>query len=113
MVITNIQPEEMCPGVVRKHFIDRATGAGSISMGLVTLQPHSALPLHRHRIEDVMIVLEGEGVLVEDGVETKVTVGMGMIAPGNTVHTIRNDSDAPFTIVYAWPGVEVERFPVK
>lgn len=113
MIITGIESEEIFPGVSRKHYIDRATGAGGISMGIITLQPHSALPLHQHRVEDVMIILEGEGVIVTDGVETKVTKDTGVIAPGNVDHTVRNDSDAPFTLVYGWPSVDVERFPAQ
>lgn len=108
-----IKREQMFPGASRLHYIDRATGAGAISMGILTLEPHSSLPLHRHRVEDAMIVLEGEGIVVCDGEEFPVHKGMGIIAPGNSAHTIRNDSEVPFTIVYAWPSLDVERFIVK
>ena len=55
--------EQMFPGASRLHYIDRKTGAGGLSMGILTLEPHSGLPLHTHLVEDTMIVLEGNGVL--------------------------------------------------
>lgn len=110
---SEIAREQMYPGASRLHYIDRKTGAAGLSMGLLTLEPHGALPLHTHLVEDTMIVLEGEGVLVLDGKEYPVSKGMGLIAPANTPHCIRNDGDKPFTIVYAWPATDVERFVVK
>ncbi len=108
-----ITREQMFPGASRLHYIDRSTGAAGLSMGLLTLEPHSGLPLHTHPVEDTMIVLEGEGVLVLNGEEFPVAKGMGLIAPANTPHCIRNDSEAPFTIVYAWPATDVERILVE
>ena len=105
--------EQMFPGASRLHYIDRKTGAGGLSMGILTLEPHSGLPLHTHLVEDSMIVLEGNGVLVLGEEEFPVSKGMGLIAPANIPHCIRNDSEEPFTIVYSWPATDVELFIVK
>lgn len=106
----DISREQMYSGASRLHYIDKKTGSGTMSMGLLTLEPGGALPLHTHLVEDNMIVLEGDGILVIGEEEFEVTKGMALIAPANTPHCIRNDSNKPFTIVYAWPAHEVERF---
>ena len=109
----DVQREQMYPGASRMHYIDKATGSGSVSMGLLTLEPGGELPPHTHLVEDCMIVLEGNGILVVGDKEYEVHKGQALIAPANTRHTIRNRSDKPFTIVYAWPAHNVERFVVE
>ena len=73
-----------------------------------------------HKLENVFFLLVFlSGVAIFYGSSTvsdflfPVSKGMGLIAPANIPHCIRNDSEEPFTIVYSWPATDVERFIVK
>lgn len=68
--------ENVKGGFLQRHYIDSATGAGSISLSTVTLQPGTSLAPRYHLVEDAI------------------------------------QGDTPFTVVYAWPSVHVERFGV-
>lgn len=114
MIIKQSQASEreLKPGITQTPYWDKATGSGSVSMGTVTLAPGCALPPHRHKVEDAMIVIAGKGVFVVDGQELAAEAGDALLAPAGSVHYIRNDGTVPFTVVYTWPSVEVERIGV-
>lgn len=100
---------EVMPGIVRDHYWDQQTGAGSVTMGVITLQPGTELQPHYHLVEDAMVVVSGSGVFVVEGTETPVTAGDGMLAPANARHFLRNNGAEPLVIVYTWPAVQVAR----
>jgi len=100
---------ELTPGIIQDRCWDQGTGTGSVSMGVVTLQPGSELQPHYHLVEDAMIVISGSGVFVVEGIETPITTGDGALAPANTRHFIRNNGMEPLVIVYTWPSVQVAR----
>ncbi|MDX9872590.1 MAG: cupin domain-containing protein [Clostridia bacterium] len=102
--------KEVIPGVQQIHYIDKGSGAGAVSLGMVILQPGAVLRQHIHKVEDAMLVIEGRGVMMDNGVEYPIEEGMGLLAPANTLHGLKNNSDKPLKIVYTWPSVEVERF---
>jgi mannose-6-phosphate isomerase-like protein (cupin superfamily) len=106
----NAASVELLPGAVQKRYWDETTGAGAVSMGMITLQPGTELKPHSHLVEDAMIVISGSGVFVLEGAETMVTVGDGMLAPANKQHYIRNNGKEPLVVVYTWPSVQVKRF---
>jgi quercetin dioxygenase-like cupin family protein len=101
---------EVAPGVYQIHYLDKASGAGGVSMGIVTLQPGCGLKTHTHKVEDAMIVLEGKGLFLLGENEHPVEAGMAVIAPAGMPHGLKNNGSAPLKIVYTWPSVEVERF---
>ncbi len=103
--------QEMGPGIKRLHYLDKETGAGCVSLGTMTLEPHTSLAEHTHLVEDAMLVLEGEGIFLLDGVEYPVAKGMALLVPAGAPHSIRNNGDKPFSVVYTYPAVGVERFP--
>ena len=100
---------ELVPGLFQIHYIDKSSGAGGVSMGVVTLMPGAQLKTHVHKLEDAMIVIEGKGLLILEGEEYPIEEGMGLLAPAGKPHGLKNNSDKPLRIVYTWPGVDVER----
>ncbi len=100
---------ELMPGIKQDRCWEQSTGTGSVSMGVVTLQPGTELKPHHHLVEDAMIVISGSGTFVVDGIETPMTAGDGALAPANTTHFIRNNGTEPLVIVYTWPSVQVAR----
>ncbi len=101
---------EILPGVSQIHYIDKYSGAGGISMGVVSMEPGTAIKPHVHRVEDAMVILEGKGLFILEGTEYPIEAGMAVIAPAGKAHGLKNNSDALLRIVYTWPSVDVERF---
>lgn len=103
----DIQGEVRGPGVVRKLTIDRSTGAGAITAGVVYIEPGGLIPPHTHLVEEAMTLVEGKlKILV--GTETdEVTAGTSWLAPANTVHGARNVGEGQAVLIIAYPAVEV------
>ena len=103
----DIQGEVRGPGVTRKLTIDKSTGAGAITAGVVYLEPGGTIPPHTHLVEEAMTLVEGTlKILV--GTETdEVSAGTSWLAPANTVHGARNIGDGPATLIIAYPAIEV------
>lgn len=108
-----IQGEARGPGVTRKLTIDKSTGAGAITAGVVYIEPGGLIPPHTHLVEEAITLIEGR-VRILDGTETaEVTAPASWLAPANTVHATRNIGNGPATLVIAYPAVEVAAFRVE
>jgi quercetin dioxygenase-like cupin family protein len=105
--LADIQGEARGPGVTRKLTIDKSTGAGAITTGVVYLEPGGLIPPHTHLVEEAMTLVEGTlKILV--GTETdEVTAGTSWLAPANTVHGARNVGAGTATLIIAYPAIEV------
>jgi quercetin dioxygenase-like cupin family protein len=103
----DIQGEVRGPGVTRKLTIDKSTGAGAITAGVVYLEPGGTIPPHTHLVEEAMTLVEGKlKILV--GTETdEVSAGTSWLAPANTVHGARNIGDGQAILIIAYPAIEV------
>jgi quercetin dioxygenase-like cupin family protein len=103
----DIEGEVRGPGVVRKVTIDKSTGAGAITAGVVYLEKGGLIPPHTHLVEEAITLIEGH-VRILDGTETaEVTAPASWLARANVVHATRNIGDGPATLVIAYPAVEV------
>lgn len=102
--------DEPQPGLKRLTLVHRPTGAGALTMRVVTLEPGVATRLHWHKIEEAMMVLEGEGkaVLGDDVMDIKG--GETLLGPARIRHGFINDGPIPMKFVVAFPAVEVETF---
>ena len=105
--LDEIQGEVRGPGVVRKLTVDKSTGAGAITAGVVYLEPGGLIPPHTHLVEEAMTLMEGRlKILV--GTETdEVSAGASWLAPANTVHGARNIGESQAVLIIAYPAVEV------
>lgn len=107
----DVPGEERGPGVIRKLTVQKSTGSGAITTGVVYLEPGGTIPPHTHLVEEAITLTEGK-VLLLVGTETaEAEAGTSWLAPGNTVHALRNIGDGRATIVIAFPSVEVAAFP--
>jgi len=91
----------------------RVTQAERFSAGVVTLEPGKGHDRHNHPgVEEILYVLEGEGVQMVDGEDgpDKRTVGPGVLIhiPPDVHHSTVNTGTGPMRIlaVYAPPGPE-------
>ncbi len=68
----------------------------TLELMLATLSPHSRFDdVVTHAGTDVLYVVEGEVVLVVDGVDYPLRQGDCAVWPSSHPHTVRNDSDRP------------------
>ena len=103
----DIQGEVRGPGVTRKLTIDKSTGAGAITTGVVYLEPGGLIPPHTHLVEEGMTLIEGTLKILVGTETTEVSAGTSWLAPANTVHGARNIGDGQATLIIAYPAVEV------
>ena len=102
---------ESFPGVWHQVLVDRALGAGAVTMGRVRIEPGSGIPPHSHTVEDAMVVLSGKAEFHVDGEVVELVPGSGMLVPANAVHWGGCIGEEPLELVFTWPSVDVERFP--
>ena len=75
-----------------KHIVRR----DNLKMGLVSVRPHAALPVHTHVREDQLYyVLDGEGTIVMNDQTFELKPGRAVAIPPGVAHGVRNESDRP------------------
>jgi quercetin dioxygenase-like cupin family protein len=105
----DVQTEQMYPLVERKELIGRKTGAAAITMGEITIHPGGEIPLHSHKVEDVVFLREGQGEIYLDGEPFKIAAPMSILIPAGVKHKVINTGSEPIQIIYGFPAIEVER----
>jgi len=75
-----------------KHIVRR----DNLKMGLISVRPHDALPVHMHADEDQLYyILEGEGTIRMNDQEFDLRPGSAVTIPPGVAHGVRNESDLP------------------
>jgi quercetin dioxygenase-like cupin family protein len=100
---------EVAPGVRAHRIIDRPQGSGAITVGELEVEPGASLPLHRHRVEEVVIVLGGIARFDLDGVVDEAGPGTMLLAPAGAPHSLTCMSTEPLRVYFAFPSVDVDR----
>jgi mannose-6-phosphate isomerase-like protein (cupin superfamily) len=90
-----IKVDDLPMSVIAREFVgDDHDGAG-ITFLLVNAPPGSGPALHKHPYEEIIIVQEGRGTFVLDGVESDVQAGEIVIIPAGAPHRFVNSGDGP------------------
>ena len=79
------------------------TRSEALTMGIAKIPPNEALREHRHRQEEIYLILEGTGSVRIDGKTRPVGVGSAVFIPGNAAHSCENTgaSDLRFAYIFA------------
>jgi quercetin dioxygenase-like cupin family protein len=101
---------EVLTGVRARRVVDHARGSASATLGEMEIDPGGGLPLHRHLVEEVVVVLEGTGRLTIDGHAVEVARGSVHVAPAGSPHMLENSGRALLRILFFFPSVNVERY---
>ncbi len=90
------------PGAHAKvHFNGPTRQLAALATGLVTLDPGARPhPPHRHPEEELVIIGEGTGEFIVNGVTTKVKAGDMMYAEANVLHGIVNTGSTRMTFYF-------------
>ncbi|NLA59095.1 MAG: cupin domain-containing protein [Firmicutes bacterium] len=95
--LDSIEPQRL-PGRDLQWLVTPETiGAEQLSIAIMTCPGKSVVkPLHSHRdIEEVILILEGEGEAWVDGETATFKKGDAVLFPANSKHQVRNTGDGP------------------
>jgi quercetin dioxygenase-like cupin family protein len=96
------------PGVMRTLTMDQKIGSGAITMGMVRVEPGMVIKPHTHLVEESMTLLEGDALLLVGDERLEVRGRRAtFLAPGNTVHGLRNIGTTDVVLCIAYPAVGV------
>ncbi len=107
-----VQPGPMrFPGVIGRSLMNAESGSPTVQMSLLTIEPGCALPLHTHGNAESFFVLEGEGIVIVNGVDSAIGPEMALLALEGEVHGFSNQTDKPLRILCVHPvGKPESRF---
>ena len=98
------------PGMQRVTIVERKTGAGALTTRIVTLDPGVEMVPHWHKVEEAMMVLEGEGKAILGDEVHDIKAGETLLGPAGIKHGLINTGAGPLIVAVAFPAVEVEVF---
>ena len=91
----NIEPQHLEGRDLRWMVTPETIGAESLSIAIMNCFPKATVrPLHGHKdIEEVILILEGEGEAWVDGETATFKKGDAVLFPANSKHQVRNTGD--------------------
>ncbi|HYU18615.1 MAG TPA: cupin domain-containing protein [Chloroflexota bacterium] len=102
--------DQPSPGISRVTIVERKTGAGALTTRIVTIEPGAETPRHWHRVEESMMVLEGEGQAILGDQVMDIKAGETLLGPAGIRHGFINTGSGPMRVVVAFPAVDVDTF---
>jgi quercetin dioxygenase-like cupin family protein len=95
-------------GLTRLLTMDQSLGSGAVTMGMVTLAPGFIIRPHTHLVEEAITILSGDLIVLVGEERTEVRGRRAtFVAPGNTVHGLRNIGSTDAVLCIAYPAVGV------
>jgi len=102
------EKKEPYPGVIRQAIVDRDSGGGALHTTYITIAPGSSVRLHHHKVEESMMVLEGEGLAVLGDEQMPIKAHETLLAPAGVKHGFINTGSVPMVLTSAFPTVDIE-----
>jgi len=91
-------------GVRMRLMVGRDDGAPNFAMRVFEVEPGGHTPQHQHDYEHEILVLEGEGQLVDQDNQTQpIRAGDAVYVPANELHQFQNASDRPLKFLCMVP----------
>ena len=87
-----------------RMLVGRDDGAPNFSMRHFTIAPNGHTPHHQHDYEHELIVLRGEGVVMDDDQPRPIRAGDAIYVQPNHRHQFRNTGDEALEVVCLVPG---------
>jgi quercetin dioxygenase-like cupin family protein len=80
------------------------TQSEALTMGIAKIPPTEALREHRHRQEEIYLIMEGTGSVRIDGETRAVGMGSAVFIPGNAAHSCENTGASDLRFAYVFPA---------
>ena len=100
---------DVSPGVRAHRVVDQPHGSGAVTVGELEVEPGASLALHRHKVEEVVMVVSGHARFTLNGDASDVGPGAILHAPAGEPHSLECISAEPLRIYFVFPAVNVER----
>ena len=99
------------PWGFHKILVDSKTvGSENLIVKMIEMPPGMEHSMHKHEVEEVIIVLEGEGVHEEMGREAqKISGNMVIYVPPNTLHSTRCTGSNALRMIVVFPSHKIDR----
>ena len=109
----SVEHESRRPGVILTSLVDGRSGSTKISSGIAEFVVGASAPTHYHDAEETVIVLEGEGIMVLEGVQHRVKPNDGAFINAGAHHSIANGGDKAFKICWSYASINWATIPVE
>lgn len=105
-------PDDHRPNTLWRLAIDPAAAiGGSPVVQMSFLEEHCAvgdrIPLHRHDVDEMVIVIDGQGSYHLDGEDVGVSAGDVVFIPAGAAHGTRNTGSTPLHVHAVFPSRQV------
>ena len=90
-----------------RWLLTKDDGADNFAMRIFEIKPGGHTPLHVHRHEHEVFVVEGEGVFVYEGREYEFGRDYVIFVPGNTEHQFKNTGNSILRFLCLIPAAAV------
>jgi quercetin dioxygenase-like cupin family protein len=84
-------------------------GSEMMINGVSAFEPGTAIPLHTHNCDEIVVVIEGEGECELDGKVYPVKAYDTTFAPAGIPHCFRNTSQERMRILWTYASTKVTR----
>lgn len=102
---------EFAPGKVentcRRMLVNPDKGSGAITLGELIMKPGAELPMHTHRIEEVIVITKGTATAVLGDETYALEPGDVILAPAGIRHMLANRGSEPMGFLFFYPAIEV------
>lgn len=83
-----------------KHLVNKENLKNARLLADITIPVGAGIGDHEHNNEtEYYIILEGKGIVVDDGTDKEVTVGDVVVTGGGATHSIRNIGDSTLKMI--------------
>ena len=83
-------------------FSEEKTNTKECSVFLVEFEPGEGTPVHTHDGIELMFVIDGEGVAIENGEQINISKNCAMLAPKGVPHQVVNGTEKSMQILCAY-----------
>jgi mannose-6-phosphate isomerase-like protein (cupin superfamily) len=97
---------ERRPGHRVRNLVSPETGARGLTLTVNELDQGVGVPLHTHRIEEALVILEGTGAFRVGDEEVTVSADATVLVPAEVPHAFRNDGVATLKVLGVFPVVD-------
>lgn len=111
MVNETVPLEQWREGVKTRMLISAQNGAAQLCIFEQWVAPGAGAPTHRHTVEEVLSVREGEAEMWIEGEHVMVTAGQSLIVPAGRLHGFCNSGTGTLHVHVVLASPIFEAFP--